>query len=263
MRSLQKFILFIALISGCNNPASPSSAQNVDIKNIDSYLNETVDRLKVPGLTVAVTRNDSVIYSRAFGYTNIDTKKPMSPENIFHWASVSKTFVATAVMQLWEQKKIGLDDKLIAYLPYFKQDDYRYKDITIRQMLNHTSGIGDVDDYGWDNPRYDSGARERFVTSIGNDKMLFTPGKDWKYSNTAYETLGDLIAKVSGMSFETYVRRNILDPLDMKVSSFLYAEIPDALKVSGHQWAGQPVVIKHYPYNRMHGPSSTLNSNVV
>jgi CubicO group peptidase (beta-lactamase class C family) len=166
-------------------------------------------------------------------------------------------------MQLWERKKINLDDKLITYLPYFKQQDPYYKDITIRQMLNHTSGIGDVDDYEWDKPQYDSGALERFVKSTAKDKMLFAPGNDWKYSNTAYEALGDLIAKVSGVSFETYVRRNILDPLDMNVTSFLYPEIPDALKVSGHQWAGQPRVSKHYPYNRMHGPSSTLNSNVV
>jgi CubicO group peptidase (beta-lactamase class C family) len=94
------------------------------------------------------------------------------------------------------------------------------------------------------------------------DKMLFAPGKDMRYSNTAYEALGDVIAKVSGMSFETYVRKNILNPLEMCTTSFLYPEIPDSLRVNGHQWAGEPVVSKHYPYNRMHGPSSTLNSNV-
>jgi tetratricopeptide (TPR) repeat protein len=72
-----------------------------------------------------------------------------------------------------------------------------------------------------------------------------------------------VIAKVSGMSFETYVRKNILDPLEMNTTSFLYPDIPDSLRVSGHRWAGTPVVSKHYPYNRMHGPSSTLNSSVL
>jgi CubicO group peptidase (beta-lactamase class C family) len=75
--------------------------------------------------------------------------------------------------------------------------------------------------------------------------------------------LGDVIAKVSGMSFETYVRKNILDPLEMNTTSFLYPEIPDSLRVSGHRWAGEPFVSQHYPYNRMHGPSSTLNSSVL
>ena len=256
-------ILIVLLFVACRQSTPALPADKTLASKIDAYLTKTVAHLKLPGLTVAVTRNDSVIYTGAFGVTNVDTKKQMKPENIFHWASVYKTFVATAIMQLWEQKKIDLDKKLITYLPYFKQKDKRYRDITIRQMLNHTSGIGDVDDYEWDKPQYDSGALERFVRSIADDEMLFAPGKGWRYSNTAYETLGDVIAKVSGMSFETYIRKNIFDPLEMNATSFLYPEIPDSLKTTGHLWAGKPIVSQHYPYNRMHGPSSTLNSNVV
>ena len=141
--------IFIAVVfaSACKSPPRESPAENPLTKKIDAYLIETVDRLKLPGLTIAVTRDDTVIYSKAFGYTNIDTKEPMREEHIFHWASVSKTFVATAIMQLREKGMINLDEKLITYLPYFKQKDPSYKTITICQMLNHTSGIGDVDDY--------------------------------------------------------------------------------------------------------------------
>ena len=263
MRHLVSTLTVAVFASACNTPPTESPAENALTKRIDTYLTETVVRLKIPGLTIAVTRNDSVIYSRAFGYTNIDTKRPMKPEHVFHWASVSKTFVATAIMQLEEKGRVNLDEKLITYLPYFKQKDPDYKNITIRQMLNHTSGIGDVDDYEWDNPQYDSGALERFVRSTANDNMRFQPGKDMAYSNTAYEALGDVIAKVSGMSFETYIRKNILDPLEMHTTSFLYPGIPESLRVSGHRWAGAPFVSKHYPYNRMHGPSSTLNSSVL
>lgn len=263
MRPLFAFTLLVGILSGCTRPTVESPVETTLTRKLDQYIQENLDRQKIPGFTIAITRNDSVIYTRAFGYTNVDTKQPMKPENVFHWASVSKTFVATAIMQLVEQGKINLDEKLVTYLPYFRQQDPYYKNITIRQMLNHTSGIGDVDDYEWDKPQYDSLALERFVKSIANDKMVFAPGTDLKYSNTAYETLGDVIAKVSGMSFETYVRKNIFDPLEMKTSSFLYQEIPDSLKVSGHRWAIKTVVSKHYPYNRMHGPSSTLNSNVI
>lgn len=255
-------VVVLATIA-CTKSPKQAPVENLTTNKIDRYLQENIERLRIPGFTVAVVRNDSIIYTRAFGVTNADTKHPMTTNNVFHWASVSKTFVATSVMQLWEQGKIDLDEKLITYLPYFKQKDPAYKDITIRQMLNHTSGIGDVDDYEWDKPQYDSGALERFVKGIANDDMLFKPGTDWRYSNTAYETLGAVIAKVSGMSFETYVRKNILDPLEMNTTSFLYPEIPDSLKVTGHIWSGLPVVSKHYPYNRMHGPSSTLNSNVM
>ena len=130
-------------------------------------------------------------------------------------------------------------------------------------MLNHTSGIGDVQDYEWDKPQNDDGAPERFVRSLQNDKMLFKPGTDWSYSNTAYEILGVLITTVSGMPFESYVKENILAPLGMTNSSFIYPEIPDSLRVSGHLWAGKPIVSKIYPYNKIHAPSSTLNSNVL
>jgi CubicO group peptidase (beta-lactamase class C family) len=263
MRRFLLIFIVTVFVSACNNPAPELPVENALTKKLNTYLIEMVDRLKLPGLSIAVTRNDSIVYSKAFGYTNINTKQPMRPENIFHWASVSKTFVATGIMQLYEKGTIDLDEKLITYLPYFKQKDPYYNAITIRQMLNHTSGIGDVDNYEWDKPQYDSGALERFVRSIASDNMRFQPGKDMAYSNTAYETLGDVIAKVSGMSFETYIRKNILDPLEMNSTSFLYQEIPDSLRVSGHRWAGEPIVSKHYPYNRMHGPSSTLNSSVL
>ena len=256
-------LLFLLVLFGCKQPPSQQSSENKLSSEIDSYLESLVNRLKIPGLTVAATQNDTVIYTGAFGFTNIDTKQPMRAENVFHWASVSKTFVGTAIMQLVEKGKIDLDEKLVTYLPYFKQKDPYYRDITIRQMLNHTSGIGDVADYEWDKPQFDGGALERFVRGIANDKMKFEPGKDWSYSNTAFETLGHVIAKVSGVPFETYIRENILDPLEMTTTSFIYSEIPDSLKVSGHQWAAKPVVSKVYPYNRRHAPSSTLNSNVV
>jgi CubicO group peptidase (beta-lactamase class C family) len=231
-------------------------------KRIESYLKKAVKRQKIPGLTLAATKNDTIIYTGAFGFANIETKVPMKTNYNFHWASVSKTFVATAILQLVEQGKIKLDEKLITYVPYFKQKDEYYKDITIKQMLNHTSGIGDVADYEWDKPQNDGGAPERYVRSLENDTMLFEPGKGWKYSNTAFEILGVVITRVSGMPFELYVKKNILDPLEMKHTSFIYPEIPDSVRVSGHVGA-KPTVSKIYPYNKIHAPSSTLNSNVL
>lgn len=91
-------IFALAILAfACQRPPRESPAENALTKKIDAYLVETVERLKLPGLTIAATRGDSVIYSKAFGYTNIETKAPMTVEHIFHWASVSKTFVATAI----------------------------------------------------------------------------------------------------------------------------------------------------------------------
>ena len=255
-------IILLILFGGCMQ-RSYDTPVAAEVTKLNIYMQGIVDRQQIPGLTLAATRNDTVVYVGAFGFRNIDTKEPMKATYDFHWASVSKTFVATAIIQLVEKGKIKLDEKLITYLPYFKQKDDDYKLITIRQMLNHTSGIGDVEDYEWDKPQNDDGAPERFVRSLQNDKMLFKPGTDWSYSNTAYEILGVLITTVSGMPFESYVKENILAPLGMTNSSFIYPEIPDSLRVSGHLWAGKPIVSKIYPYNKIHAPSSTLNSNVL
>jgi len=269
-----KFIAIFIFIIACQSVIgqdSSKSSKSSEVDRIDSYLQEIIAREQIVGMTIAVTQNDAVIYAREFGYRNIETRDTMRLNCIFHWASVSKTFVGTAVMQLVERGKIDLDEKLTTYLPYFKLKDPDYPKgipwdtkITIRQMLNHTSGIGDVRDYEWDKPQYDDAAAERYVRSMTNDKMKFEPGMGWAYSNTAYNILGVVISEVSGMSFEIFVKRNILDPLRMTYTSFLYPEIPESLRVKGHVTdRNKPVLSNVYPYNRIHAPSSTLNSNVM
>ncbi|WP_235324730.1 serine hydrolase domain-containing protein [Pedobacter lusitanus] len=175
---------------------------------------------------------------------------------------MSKTFVATAVMQLSERGKIDIDKPLITYLPYFKLNDERYKTITIKQMLNHTSGMPDVNDYEWEKAVADEGAAERYTRSLSDQKMVSNPGAEFHYSNMAFDVMGDLIAKVSGMSFEKYVKDNILTPLEMKETSFYFPETKKKLRTTPH--TGKPPVVRPvYPYNRMHAPSSTLNTNVL
>lgn len=244
-----------------------SSGQEIPEKELtsklDSYIQQVMEKFDIPGMTVAVTKGDQIIYTGSFGVRDLNTKEPMKPEYLFHMASVSKPFVATAIMQLVERGKMNLDEPVVTYLPYFKLADERYKDITIRQMLNHTSGMPDVDDYEWDKPQYDEGAAERYVRSLKDEKMIASPGERWQYSNMAFDALGDVIAKVSGQPFEIYVKENILRPLGMTESTFLRKETTPELRTTPHVWKLHPVVTDVYPYNRRHAPSSTLNSSVI
>lgn len=230
---------------------------------ITPFIGEVMQAYDLPGFAIGIVSNNEVVYARGFGYKNIDTKKPVTTTTLFHMASISKPFVATAVMQLVEQGKIDLEAPVTTYLPYFKLDDERYKEITIQQMLSHVSGMPDVEDYEWDNPQYDEGALERYVRSLAAKKMRFDPGKQYAYSNMAFECLGDVIAKVSGMSFADYEKKYILDPAGMKESTFLKPEhLPDNW-ASGHLRTTHTFAWEGYPYNRMHGPSSTLHSNAI
>jgi CubicO group peptidase (beta-lactamase class C family) len=132
-------------------------------------------------------------------------------------------------------------------------------------MLTHTSGMPDVENYAWDHPEYDDGALERYVRSLQDKELRWQPGLKFAYSNMAYEVLGDLVAKVSGTTFEDYVEANVLKPLGMNSSTLLLQKADPTRLAAGHTRAkdGSVISIAHYPYNRAHTPSSNLHSNVV
>ncbi len=259
--------LFVTgLLGGCSAaaPKQEQAANNVaaPFVKLDSLLYHWIDSASIPGVSIAITRDDSIIYLKSFGVKSLESKELLDPLHLFHVASVSKPFMATAIMQLVERGKIELDKKLIAYLPYFKMADNRYKGITIRQMLNHTSGFPDVEDYQWEHPQLDEGAAERYARSLINEKLVSSPGAEFHYSNMAFDVLAAVVAKVSGQSFETFVKENILQPLEMNESSFYQPETDVSLRTAPHT-GKPPRISKTYPYNRTHAPSSTLNSSAA
>src|SRR5262249_57727344 len=119
-----------------------------------------------------------------------DPARPVTPETLFHMASVTKPFVATAVMQLVEQGKVELDAPVTKYLPHFHLKDSRYDSITVRQMLTHTSGMPDVKDYRWDKPENDDGALERYVRGLRTQGLGCHPGSKLPSTNMASKGLG-------------------------------------------------------------------------
>lgn len=254
--------LLLTIIAGCSTPQKAAKVHDKSFAEIETFLQSLIDTGGIPGIAIAITVGQNIVYTNGFGVKNADTKEKLESKNTFHIASVSKTFTATAVMQLYERGKMDINKPLITYLPYFKLKDERYKDITIKQMLNHTSGMPDVDDYEWGKAISDEGAAERYTRSLSDSVLISKPGTEFHYSNIAFDIMADLIAKVSGMSFEKYVKENILTPLEMNESSFYYPEIKKSLRTSPHI-GNPPKVLPVYPYNRMHAPSSTLNTNVL
>ncbi len=236
-------------------------------KNLDDNFSPLVENVirshELPGLAIGIVADTEIVYAKGFGVRSIETREPVSITTIFHMASVSKPFVATAIMQWVERGQVQLDAPITTYLPYFKLDDERYSDISVQQMLSHISGMPDAGDYEWDKPQYDKGALERYVRSLSSEKLLSKPGEKFAYSNMAFECLGDVIAKVSGMSFDEYTEKYILNPAGMATSSFLKPEHLPGNWASPHVQVLATLAWKGYPYNRMHGPSSTLHSSAL
>lgn len=257
------YIVLVCVVLSCQ-PTTPEKNLSPEGARIEQLAIKQKDSFDAPGLAVGIIKNGEILYTGAHGFQDMNSKEPLTVHSLFHMASVSKPFVATAMIKLLEEGKIRLDDKLTDHLPYFTMADSRYKDITLNHMLNHSSGIPDVEDYEWDNPQYDDGAVERFARSHSTIKLDFAPGERFSYSNAAFDILCDVIARVSGLTFEAYVEQNIFEPAGMTESTFLKPEVPAKLATEPHILGDslQRVVSKVYPYNRRHAGSSTLHSNV-
>lgn len=256
--TVQRFVIVFLLSSSL--AVSAQTSRDRAFSKIDSFVQSLVDTANIPGIAMAITLGDSIVHIRGFGVANRATGKRLEPFHNFHIASISKTFTATAVMHLAEREQIDISQPLTKYLPYFRMKDPRYAQVTIKQLLNHTSGMPDVDDYEWEKAVSDPGAAERYTRTLKDSILISEPGREYHYSNIAFDIMADLVAKVSGQTFESYVKKYILLPLDMNNSSFIYAEIEPLKRTSPH--INRPAEVSAiYPYNRMHAPSSTMNTN--
>jgi CubicO group peptidase (beta-lactamase class C family) len=200
-----------------------------------------------------------------YGVQDLRTGRPVTPETLFHLASVVKTMTSTAILQLREAGKLDLDDPIVQHLPYFRVADPRSDQITIRQCLSHTSGIGHPEDWDWDNPEFDDDALERHVRSLADHPLIDLAPGTLSYSDIAYNVLGDLIAKVSGLSYETYMHTHLFQPLGMTKTTTMPPRQGDpALLATGYEQAADGTIQQSvYPYNRIHVPCGCIASNVL
>ncbi len=228
-------------------------------------LDQAMAQLDVPGMAVAVLEGGEPVFVETRGVADLAAPdRHVTPDTLFGIASITKTFVAVAVLQLAEQGRLDLDAHPRKYLPYFTPADPRAERMTIRQLLSHTSGIPDDRDPAFSHPEFDASALERFVRSGAALALDSAPGAKFGYSNFGYCILGDVVAKVSGEAFEDYVKRHILEPVGMSSTELL---LPAVKKKA---WA-HPFVIDdayavvpspHFPYNRRRAPASSVHSSL-
>jgi CubicO group peptidase (beta-lactamase class C family) len=254
-----------------NNAVPPQARLDpVVAAEIEILVKETMQKHKVPGIAIGIVKDGLVEYSHAIGVADVETQQTVTPESVYVMMSVAKQFVAAATMQLVEKGKIDLNAPVIDHLPYFKLADPRYKAVTIRQMLSHTSGMPALDMpsiIGWwrgASIEEDDVSAERYVRNMGNVSLQFEPGEGFSYSDMAFDVLGQVITKVSGQSFEDYIHQHIFTPLGMEHSTFLMADVPPELLVQPHVLGegGTAVKADVFPYTRWHAPSTDLFSNV-
>lgn len=262
MKKIHRRVLLILLATSAWQPAL-SEDEWPPHQALDAHYEALLLQENVVGFNVGIFANDALVFAQAYGVAELGTDNKLTPESVFHWASVSKPLVAVAIMQLAEAGKLSLDDPVTTHVPYFSMADPRAGDITLRQLLTHTAGMPDVEDYEWDKPQHDPEALWRWIREQTDRELLFTPGTQRQYSNIGFELLGLVIEEVADESFEDYMAAHLFAPLQMRTSSFIASEIPSELRVQGHVGAPERQIAAHYPYNRRHAPSSTLNSSIL
>ncbi|TVQ85765.1 MAG: class A beta-lactamase-related serine hydrolase [Bacteroidetes bacterium] len=201
---------------------------------------------------VLISRFGMLIYERSFGFACFRSAQPMNPETSFQLASISKTFTGTAILLLQQKGLLNIDDKVQKHIPEFPYDN-----ITIRHMLNHTSGL---QNYMWMIERHwrraykpnNEDVLQLFLTH--RRPLNFPPGQRFEYSNTGYVFLALIIERVSGQSFAGFIHDHIFEPLEMN-RSFVY-DLHNPVEIENRafgyrQWRGQHIII---PDDKLDGP---------
>lgn len=228
--------IFLCIV--CSNPTAAVYGQEPDqLTALNDYIDFKMKRDKIPGLAACLIKDGKIVWSKGYGWGNVEQKVPMTVKSVQGVASISKLFTAIAVMQLAEQKKIGLDDPINKYLAFkIQHPDHPDVEITISQILSHTAAISNGPSL-WRS--YQCGEQTmtleewvkayflptgKFYHREGNFAR-WHPGEKFLYSNAGYGLLSYLVEVVSGIPFNQFCRKNIFDPLEMQNTSFDISDV--------------------------------------
>lgn len=178
---------------------------------------------RLPGAAVGVVHGDELVWSGGVGFADRASGRPADARTLYRIASITKTFTAAAVMQLRDEGRLALDDPAVAYLPELERSESVFgpiESLTVRRMLSHESGLqSEPPGTDWSGVLYEGDA-QRNLARAAEIVTTVPPNSQWKYSNLAYQLLGEVVARVSGIPYEKYLRTRVLGPLKMTATSF-------------------------------------------
>lgn len=218
--------IFICIfnVMGLHAQSADSTIFNPDTEELHSFMDSLItgkiDSLNVPGVLTVVINRDSILYSKGFGFANIEEERPVDPEKtVWRLASISKVVTATAVLQLVEKGELDLDTNINSYLENLTVPEENYGPITLRHLLTHTPGFDDR----YLNKSFRTEEEWPDLNTFLNDilpRRIFPAGEIYSYSNVGNALAALVVEDVTGLDFDTYCRQYIFTPLQMDQTSF-------------------------------------------
>jgi CubicO group peptidase (beta-lactamase class C family) len=233
------------------NPCMLIAADPKTADRVHQFVESEREKRHIPGVSVAVVQNGEVVLAKGYGQANVELDVACTADTIFQIGSITKQFTASAVMLLVEQGKIALDDAISKYV---ENSPEAWKDVTVRHLLNHTSGIKSYTSIP-DNmakSRLDRSKNE-IIGTVRDLPLEFAPGEKWVYNNTGYFLLGLVIEKASGKPYAEFLQESIFKPLGMSDTRVNELSAIVKNRATGYMWAGQLLNAEHasmtWPYS--------------
>ena len=223
-----KKIVFLSLILAFSSAAFAQ----LTTPQIDDLVNKTLKTFDVPGIAVAIVKDGQVILSKGYGIRSILSKEPVNENTLFGIASNSKAFTTAALAMLVDEGKINWDDKVVKYIPEFKMyNDYVTQEFTIRDLLTHRSGLGlgAGDLMIW--PDGNNFTTQDIIMNLQYLKPVSAFRAKYDYDNLLYIVAGEVIHKVSGISWGEFIENRIMKPLEMTQSAASFLRLKDTTNV--------------------------------
>ena len=260
-------LLTIVLSAGCSTPATPAIApelqQKLDL--LVEQLEQQRQTLHVPGMAIAVVKDDEVILTHGFGVANVEKETPVTPETVFAIGSSTKAFTSTLVGMLVDEGKMDWNDPVTKYLPYFQmnvESDNESAGVTLRDVLSHRTGFTRM------GLLFASGQipREEMLLDATKAEPYVPFGEKFYYSNVMYMSAGVAAGKADGTDWDTLVAERIFEPLDMDstTTSVTRAEKDKHLSL-GYLWDEDLQAYEYKPMRNVDniGPAGAINSNAL
>jgi CubicO group peptidase (beta-lactamase class C family) len=253
--------LVLSLIIALTNPLSSFALQEQqpDFSQLERVILEELKETNTPGATVAIVSGQQVIYTKAFGLSNVETRAPMTPEMLFRIGSTTKMFTATALVSLAEEGKLKLDEPIGKHVDGLNP---KIAGLTAHQLLTHTAGIIDEAPMYGD---HDDSAMGRTIRSWRADQLFAEPEKIISYSNPGYWLAGFVAESISKKPFADYMNESIFKPLGMASTTFRPTMAMTYPLAQGHNAAGKaaPTVVRPFADNAASWPAGSMFTNVL